>query len=215
MQNDNPEQKDPNYYQCLKAWMLPLIQNGPNVVLDMGCATGNMGKKLLEIGKAKEVIGMELFEAAALEASKHYKKVHVGDVEMMTLDYEAYFDYVICGDILEHLKDPYTVVKRACRWLKPGGSILVCLPNVRNYRVLKALVFRGEWEYVSAGIMDRTHLRFFTKSSLRCMVEEAGFEVYHQHMVIEGSKKNFFNRATFGLVDEFLAAQSFCCGRKV
>ena len=195
--------------------MLPLIEAGPNVVLDMGCATGNMGRKLLEIGKAKEVIGMELFETAATEAAKFYKKVHVGDVEAMTLDYEAYFDYVICGDILEHPKDPYSVVKRVYRWLKPGGSVLICLPNVRNYHVVKALVFRGKWEYVSAGIMDRTHLRFFTKSSLRGMVEEAGFQVYHEHMVVEGPRKTLFNRATLGLFDEFLAAQSFCCGRKL
>ena len=143
-----------------------------------------------------------------------YKKVHVGDLEEMRLDYHESFDYVICGDILEHLKDPYRVVRQLVIWLKPGGSLFVCVPNVRHYHVLADLVFRGKWEYVSAGVMDRTHLRFFTASSCRQMLSDAGLEVYHEQMIIEGPKKTFFNRATCGLFSEFLGAQTFCCGRK-
>lgn len=128
--------------------------------LDMGCASGRMGEKLLETGKAIEMVGLECFEGAAAEAAKTYK-VHVGDVKMV-FNYESCFDYVICGDILEHLKDPYDIVRQVFRWLKPGGSILVCVPNVRNFRVLNDLVFHGKWEYLSAGILDKTHMRFFT-----------------------------------------------------
>jgi 2-polyprenyl-3-methyl-5-hydroxy-6-metoxy-1,4-benzoquinol methylase len=206
--------KDSDYYTMFKWWMLPHIQDGPNVILDLGCASGIMGRKLLEAGKAREMVGAEIFPAAAAEAEKTYRKVYVGDVEEMELDYKNYFDYVICGDVLEHLKDPYKVMQRIYKWLKPGGKLLVCLPNVRNYHVVRDLVFHGRWEYVAAGVMDKTHLRFFTLSSCRSMVEEAGFKVCHEQTIVEGPKKGFFNRVTFGRFDEFLAAQIFCVGEK-
>lgn len=214
MQNTAFLQKDSHYYVRLKAWMLPLIQDGPNSIMDMGCASGRMGEKLLDVGKAKEVFGVEIFESAAEEASRIYQKVFVGDIEAMDLDFKEAFDYVICGDILEHLKDPYQVVRRIYRWLKPGGCLLVCVPNVRSHRVVRDLVFKGKWEYVDAGIMDKTHMRFFTRSSCRAMIAEAGFKVYHEQMIISGPKKNGFDRMTFRLFEEFLADQLFCCGRK-
>lgn len=214
MQNVAFQQKDSHYYTRLKWWMLPLINGGPNVVMDLGCASGRMGEKLLEAGKAKQVFGVELFDGAAQEAARVYTKVHIGDAEELELDYRECFDYVICGDILEHLKDPYAVVRKIHTWLKPGGSIFVCVPNVRNYHVLKALVFRGKWEYVSAGIMDKTHLRFFTRSSCRQLLIDGGFRVYHEQMIVSGTKKTLFNRLTFGFFSEFLAEQTFCCGRK-
>lgn len=214
MQNAAFQDKDSEYYTRDKAWMLPLIKEGPNRVLDLGCASGRVGQKLLETGRAKELIGAEIFASAAAEAAKIYNKVYVGDVEESELPYVDHFDYVICGDILEHLKDPYTVVRRISTMLKPGGSLLVCVPNVRNFRVLKNLIFRGQWEYVSSGILDRTHLRFFTRRSCRRMLEEAGLRVYHEEMIVYGPRKKLVNRATLGLFREFLATQVFCCGRK-
>jgi len=214
MQNTAFQDKDSEYYTRDKAWMLPLIKAGPNTILDLGCASGRVGQKLLNTGRATELIGAEIFPAAAEEAAKIYNKVYIGDVEAMAFDYENHFDYVICGDILEHLKDPYTMVRRISSMLKPGGSLLVCVPNVRNFRVLKNLLLHGEWEYVSSGILDSTHLRFFTRRSCRRMLEEAGLQVYHEQMILYGPKKNLFDRATFGGFKEFLATQVFCCGRK-
>jgi 2-polyprenyl-3-methyl-5-hydroxy-6-metoxy-1,4-benzoquinol methylase len=214
MQNTAFLKEDDDYYNMFKWWMLPYIQDGPNAVLDLGCASGVMGRVLLEKGKAKEVVGAEIFPAAAAEAQKTYQKVYVGDVEEMDLAYENYFDYVICGDVLEHLKDPYKVLQRIFKWLKPGGKVLVCLPNVRHYHVVRNLVFRGKWDYVSAGVMDKTHLRFFTRDSCRNMIEQAGFIVCHEEMIIYGPKKGFCNNVTLGLFREFLASQMFCVGEK-
>jgi 2-polyprenyl-3-methyl-5-hydroxy-6-metoxy-1,4-benzoquinol methylase len=214
MLNTAFQEKDSHYYVRLKWWMLPLIKDGPNSIMDLGCASGVMGNKLLESGKAKEVYGVEIFEAAAAEASKTYKQVFTGDIETMDLDFKEKFDYVICGDILEHLKDPYTVTSRIYKWLKPGGSIFICVPNVRSHTVLRPLILHGKWEYVDAGIMDRTHMRFFTRSSCRAMIENAGFQTYHEEMIISGRKKNALDRVTFRLFEEFLGDQLFCCGRK-
>lgn len=214
MQNTAFLEKDAHYYVRFKHWMLPFIADGDNVIMDLGCASGIMGRKLLESGKASEVYGVEIFEEAASEAGSIYRKVHVGDIEEMHLEYNQDFDYIICGDILEHLKNPYEVMSRVFTWLKPGGKVLICLPNVRHYSVLTELIFKGQWKYADAGIMDKTHLRFFTRRSTMQMVEDAGFKVFHSSMVVEGPKKNFFNKLTFGLFDEFLASQSFCCAQK-
>ena len=214
MQNAAFQESDSEYYTRDKAWMLPLIKQGPNVVFDLGCASGRVGQKLVATGRAKELVGAEIFPPAAEEAARIYDKVYVGDVEGMTFDYDDYFDYVICGDILEHLKDPYQMVRKISKMLKPGGSLLVCVPNIRNFRVLKDLLQHGEWHYVSSGILDSTHLRFFTRRSCRRMLEEAGLHVYHEHMVVYGTKKTLLNRITFGLFKEFLATQVFCCGKK-
>ena len=82
--------------------MFHLFPDGPNKVLDLGCGSGRVGKVLLDSGKAAEVTGVEIFEPAAAEARKHYKTVHTGDIEEMTLDYRGDFDMVVCGDVLEH-----------------------------------------------------------------------------------------------------------------
>jgi 16S rRNA G1207 methylase RsmC len=86
-------------YTQEKGFLLHLIPEGPNVVLDVGCGSGYVGKKLLESNKAAEMVGIEIFDAAAREALKHYKAVHVGDIEDMYLAYHRYFDVVIwcCG----------------------------------------------------------------------------------------------------------------------
>jgi O-antigen biosynthesis protein len=214
MQNEAQQQTESEYYTRVKPWVLAVIREGPNAVLDLGCASGRLGRKLLEQGKAKVLVGAEIFPAAAQEAAQAYDKVFTGDIEETELDYTEYFDYVVCGDILEHLKDPYKMVGKIHTWLKPGGSILACLPNVRNYRVVGDLVLRGRWEYESSGILDRTHLRFFTRASCRELLEGASLEIFHEQLIISGPKKNLFNRLTFGLFGEFLATQVFCCARK-
>jgi 2-polyprenyl-3-methyl-5-hydroxy-6-metoxy-1,4-benzoquinol methylase len=214
MQNTAFQQKDADYYTRFKWWMLPLIKDGSNVVMDLGCACGLMGRRLREAVKVGEVVGAEIFPAAAAEVKKTCKEVHVGDVEELTPDYENLFEYVICGDVLEHLKEPYHTLQKIYKWSKPGGKVLVCLPNVRNYRLLADLVFGGKWDYVFAGVLDKTHLRFFTRSSCRRMVEEADFKILHEQMIVSGPKKEFFNKVTFGLFNEFLAEQIFHVGEK-
>ncbi len=207
------EAADP-YYNRDKQFLFHLIPDGPNVILDCGCASGRMGKKLLDIKKAAEVIGFEIFEPAAKEAMQVYKRVHVGDIEEMDLEYKEYFDVVICGDVLEHLKEPRKVVERLRLMLKPGGLIICCLPNVRHCRVLKNLLIRGDWRYEQEGIMDQTHLRFFTTKSFRRLLTEASFAVEYQGMQIYDARHRFIDRMTFGLFREFFGFQMIFSARK-
>lgn len=195
------------YYNRERPSIVGLVRAAPNVVLDLGCGAGAVGGRLLRDGKASTVVGVELFASAAQEAARHYSKVHTGDIEEMTLPYAAHFDYVLCGDILEDLKDPYGVVKRIHGWLKDDGRLICSVPNVRHWKVLADLAFRGAWDYQDAGVMDRTHLRFFTRRSCVNMLRDAGFEVEQRRMLIWGRRYLLLNTVTLGLFAEFLGSQ--------
>jgi SAM-dependent methyltransferase len=214
MKNANFLDPKSHYYTRVKVQMFPLIQTGPNVVMDVGCGAGHMGAALLSCGKATRLIGIELFRPAAVEAKKTYEDVHIGDIEELKVEWQNYFDYVICGDILEHLRDPKAVVARLFDWLKPGGHILVCVPNIRNYNILLDLFLYGSWEYQPAGILDQTHLRFFTKSSCRKLLTEVGFGVDFEGGIVGGRKVRLFDTVTLGVFKDFLATQLICRGTK-
>jgi 2-polyprenyl-3-methyl-5-hydroxy-6-metoxy-1,4-benzoquinol methylase len=214
VKNPSQNSKADVYYNRDRPSIQALVKKGPNRILDLGCGSGAVGKRLLEQGKASELVGCELFEDAAAEAARSYHKVFTGDIEVLDLPYENYFDYVICGDILEHLKDPYSVVRRINGWLKQDGQFICSVPNVRYWPVLANLIFRGAWEYQAAGVMDRTHLRFFTRRSSFAMLHDAGFEVIQNRMLIFGRKYQLLNRVTFGLFDEFLGSQTVTLAKK-
>jgi len=162
------------------------------------------------------MVGIEIFEAAATEARSHYKTVHVGDVEELDLAYRRHFDVVICGDVLEHLKEPFKVLEVIHRCLKDDGLIVCCVPNVRYWRVWMNLALRGNWDYTAEGIMDQTHLRFFTTRSFKKLLTTASFAVLdHEMRIARGPKQRGFNRLTGGIFEEFLGIQMIMTARKV
>lgn len=145
-------------------------------VLDVGCWDGYIGKRLA--GKGCSVVGIELDAAAAAAAERFYDRVIVADVESLEgLDYpEGHFDVIIFGDVLEHLKDPSYVLKMFHRYLSGDGFILCTLPNVAHF-YNRLMLLLGRWDYQDYGIMDRTHLRFFTVSTAQQLVRDAGFRI--------------------------------------
>jgi 2-polyprenyl-3-methyl-5-hydroxy-6-metoxy-1,4-benzoquinol methylase len=135
------------------------------------------GKELKERG-FEEVVGIELIEEIAKQGEPYYDRMFIGDVEKMELPYEkGHFDCILYPDVLEHLINPWEVLKEHNALVKKGGIIVCSIPNIRHYRVIKRLAFKGEWEYKEDGIMDKTHLRFFTLQSIRKMLIGSGFEV--------------------------------------
>jgi O-antigen biosynthesis protein len=207
MENPAFINKDDQYYNLEKTRIAALIRPGPNTIMDLGCATGRLGRRLRENHKANYLVGVEIFPEAAKEASKVYDAMHSGDIEFLDLDYKEFFDYVICGDILEHLRDPWKTIERIRRWLKKEGVLICSLPNVRYWSVLRDLIFFGDWHYEDAGILDKTHLRFFTKRTLLKALKDAQFDIIECRMIIHGPKKNIMNRLTLGLGEEFLGSQ--------
>lgn len=145
-------------------------------VLDVGCAEGANADALRAAG-AKRIAGVELDEQFAQVARSRYDEVITGSVEEKLPWAPGSFDTVLCYDVLEHLRDPWSVLARLHELLRPGGRVHVALPNARHTAVWLPLVFRGRFRYAPAGLLDVTHLRFFARRDAEDLVRGAGFEV--------------------------------------
>jgi GT2 family glycosyltransferase/tetratricopeptide (TPR) repeat protein/2-polyprenyl-3-methyl-5-hydroxy-6-metoxy-1,4-benzoquinol methylase/glycosyltransferase involved in cell wall biosynthesis len=165
---------DPAYFEFARPELLACVPPTARDVLDVGCGAGLLGKALKE-RQAARVTGVELDEGAARRARRHLDEVLVGDVEGRFLPFDdASFDCVVCGDVLEHLRDPLAFLRRLRSWLRPGGTLVASLPNVRHHSVVRPLL-AGHWTYEAAGLLDRTHLRFFTRREVEKLLFRAGF----------------------------------------
>jgi methionine biosynthesis protein MetW len=153
-----------------------LIGSGKRV-LDVGCSTGYFAAALAARGN--EVLGVEYDEASAEAARSRGIEVLVADLETTDLAAhfgEASFDVVVYADVLEHLRDPLPVLRATHRLLRPGGFVVVSLPNVAHGDIRMALL-EGRFDYTDTGILDTTHTRFFTRRTLTRLIHEAGFAV--------------------------------------
>jgi 2-polyprenyl-3-methyl-5-hydroxy-6-metoxy-1,4-benzoquinol methylase len=167
------------YYFSVRHDLISFIPSEAKKVLEVGCAGGMTGKALREKG-FQEVVGVEFIEDIAKQGMPYYDRLFIGDVEKMELPYEkGYFDCILYPDVLEHLRDPWKIMKGHSALIRKGGTIICSIPNIRHYRVIKKLLFKGRWEYQDDGIMDKTHLRFFTISSIKEMLIDSGYEVTH------------------------------------
>jgi GT2 family glycosyltransferase/2-polyprenyl-3-methyl-5-hydroxy-6-metoxy-1,4-benzoquinol methylase len=145
-------------------------------ILDVGCAGGRLGRRL-KAGTEREVVGIEVDPAAAAEARRHLDEVWPLDLDAVERLPAGGFDCVICADVLEHLRDPERALRLLRRALAPGGRLLASIPNVRHASVLLPLLVDGRFTYRDEGILDRTHLRFFTLQEILALLGRAGFAV--------------------------------------
>lgn len=145
-------------------------------VLDVGCACGTNLMWLKYHNPGARLQGIELNEKSAAIA-KWFAKVEAADVEQLEReDWNESFDYIILADIVEHLRDPWEFLKRMRNFLKQDGRVIVSIPNVCHVSNLWDML-HGDWEYGEAGILDSTHLRFFTKKSFSKCLEQAGLRI--------------------------------------
>jgi 2-polyprenyl-3-methyl-5-hydroxy-6-metoxy-1,4-benzoquinol methylase len=156
--------------------VLALVPNDAVVVLDCGCGEGWLGRRLRDRGC--RVTGIEREPHAAAVAACHLDRVLCGTLETFLPALETgSFDCVVCADVLEHLADPWAAVLEAHRLMRPGGALICSAPNIRHLGVLVDLVVRGRWSYAGSGVLDRTHLRFFTRQTLLELLTDAGFRI--------------------------------------
>jgi 2-polyprenyl-3-methyl-5-hydroxy-6-metoxy-1,4-benzoquinol methylase len=152
-----------------------LVPPSARRVLDLGCASGAVGAGLKQRGDV-EVVGVEIDPALAREAERRLDRVVVGSAADLAGDLGR-FDAIVAADVLEHLADPWEALRRAVELLEPGGTAVVSLPNVRFFETFWQLGVRGRWPRRDQGVFDRTHLRWFTMSDARQLLEQAGLEV--------------------------------------
>lgn len=164
------------YYGLDRPEMLELVPTGTTSLLDVGCGEGAFLDACRRHRPDLRVSGIEAVARPAHRARERGLDVTIGSFPA-DLPPSERFDCIVFNDVLEHLVDPWAALVVARQRLGDDGCIVASIPNIRNLETLVALVRRGRWDYVDAGVLDRTHLRFFTRSSILALFEGAGYEV--------------------------------------
>lgn len=218
-------EKPAHYFRDPRWALVRWVREGQHRVLDVGCGEGRTAAALKAAGKAVEVVGVEKHPAIAKLAADGVDRVICADVEETSLPLEpGYFSYILLGDILEHLRNPWAVLKHLSPCLCAGGRIIASIPNVRHWRVVGDLVLRGEWEYKGCGVLDDGHLRFFTRRSIDRLFESSGLVVERMTPEFRGllpSERSLLRRVTLavdrmtlGLFEGFLTLRYIVEARK-
>ncbi len=211
-----------DYYCYARDEVFAVVPQNACRVLDIGCGAGVLGARVRERNKA-EVIGIERNEKAASQARRSLDKVLLADVE--AIDFAKVFgtrmfDCVIVADVIEHLNNPWLLLSQIHKVLTDDGVLVVSVPNIRHWRIARALIFRGRWDYEDQGILDRTHLRFFTRATLHDALSHAGFSIMSSSLLQAPWDRNrpfqkLGWRLMRGKARELLAYQLLVCAQKI
>lgn len=207
--------KPRDYFAGVRGDIVASLPTNPAArVLEIGCGDGGTGALAKAQGKCVCYVGVEREPGAASIARNVLDQVIEGDVEALDLaQLGGRFDAVILSEVLEHLVDPWALVARLRKVMRPGATIHASSPNIAHYRIIRALL-RGRFDYADSGTMDRTHLRWFTPQSYRSMFEEAGFETSSvTALTPPGWKARLAHRLTFGRLAHLTMTQIAYQGR--
>ena len=214
--------KNGRYHHGSRPEMAEFLPSRYQKVLEIGCGEGGFAGSL---DQRCEVWGVEMHASSAGIADQRLHRVLVGSYDAVQHDLpENYFDLVICNDVIEHMPDHDASFNSISTKLQDGGYLVASIPNMRYYYCLRELLLRKEWVYRDQGIMDRTHLRFFTERSIRRTLSDHGFSVEMLGGInrLRGAKRvlraMFFVILTFGYYTDILFQQfgfRAICHRKV
>jgi 2-polyprenyl-3-methyl-5-hydroxy-6-metoxy-1,4-benzoquinol methylase len=146
----------------------------PGRVLDVGCSRGAFGLELKRLQPSRSVYGIEPTAAVSF-ARQRLDAVVQGLFPDDVPAAWGRFEVLCFNDVLEHMVDPWTVLANCKSFITPGGCVVASIPNVRYINVVVDLALRGEWKYEPTGVLDQTHLRFFTRASIVDLFQGAGF----------------------------------------
>jgi 2-polyprenyl-3-methyl-5-hydroxy-6-metoxy-1,4-benzoquinol methylase len=214
MQEEIYEAKDIKYFQNIRYDIVSLVPESSKRILEVGCGTGETGYILKQKLNA-EVIGIELFTDAAKIASNRLDRVIIGNIETLEFDFkQEYFDCIIFPDVLEHCINPWKVLESLKQYLKPNGITILSIPNLRYLKPLLKIIF-NKFEYEKDGVLDKTHLRFFTLFTIKKMLNYTGLDI----IKIKRKKGQnwvyyLFNIFTLGLLTDFTTYQYLIIAKK-
>jgi SAM-dependent methyltransferase len=165
-------------YSKRRMEIAPLLPSNIDTILEIGCGAGETMSWLRSLRPVGYAAAVELSAEAGATARSVFDDVEISDIASARMAFDTdRFDLILALDVLEHLTDPDRALQALRDRLKPTGVIIVSLPNVAHYAVSMPLLFRGRWDYADEGLLDRTHLRFFTKRTALRMVEDNGLVV--------------------------------------
>ncbi len=197
--------KNPEYYGHPRREMAAFVPHDAKVMLDIGCGAGAFAAGLKENGRQLEIWGVEMCPEAAKLAAEVMDEILVGDWASVLPELPlGRFDCIVLNDVLEHVEHPDEVLRRIKPLLSDGGRVVASIPNVRYFFNVMDLVVHGRWDYTDEGILDRTHLRFFTRSSMKKIFQDSGYSVESMDGINPTGSLKFklMNWLTFGQLSD-------------
>ena len=170
-----------NYFDHIRTDLLSMIQTPPTKALEIGCSMGGTLEGLKVLYPQIHTIGIESHLPSAKIAAQKVDYLFATPFEQ--IDFAAHadifynIDLVILGDVLEHIYNPWQLLEKLHSFLAPHAQLLVSIPNIRNLSILQNLLLNGEFPYAKSGILDITHIRFFTLKQIEAMFAETGYKV--------------------------------------
>ncbi len=205
-----------SYYALARPEIASVVPAGIKTILDIGTGEGYF-LKLVKEQKGCETWGIEVNTIAVEMAKTHVNHIIPGKVEdVLHLIPDDYFDCITFNDVLEHMVAPHDVLTMMKPKLSKNGIIIASIPNVRYIFNLYELLVKKDWDYKDAGILDSTHLRFFTQKSMKSMIERAGYKLESQtgSNEITSWKFRLFNLVTLGIFSDSRFLQFICIAEK-
>lgn len=175
---NNYKKKPNNYFNEYRDDLISYFPKNAKSVLDVGCSSGEFGHKLKNKYKDVFICGIEPNEEAAKSAKKKLDHVICSTFDDGVKEFEnKIFDCICFNDVLEHLLNPSDVLQKCKSLLNPNGVIMASIPNVLFFPVMYNLIYREDWKYEKSGVLDDTHLKFFTPKSMVRLFETNGYRI--------------------------------------
>jgi 2-polyprenyl-3-methyl-5-hydroxy-6-metoxy-1,4-benzoquinol methylase len=203
------------YYTQSRPEIIAFVPINTKTILDIGCGQGSF-LMLIKEKIGAETWGVEMVKEMAEYAKKKADYVFVGQIEKIFSSIpDGYFDCICFNDVLEHLIEPTEVLKMMRQKLSENGIIIASIPNVRYFLNIRNLLIYKDWEYTNSGILDATHLRFFTQKSMKRMFENAGYKLILQKGInkILSWKFKLVYLLTLGILNDMKYLQFVCIAK--
>ncbi|HWA33719.1 MAG TPA: methyltransferase domain-containing protein [Cyclobacteriaceae bacterium] len=207
------QDKEASYFSNTRLDLISVLPEGKiERLLEVGAGSGDTLVEIKRRGLANHVTGFELMKLPGTNQQNTAidNFVH-GDLEKINDELAgSLYDVIICGDVLEHLTDPWAILEKLKRLLRPGGTFIISCPNVRHYSMFVAIFLKGSFAYTDFGILDKTHLRFFCKKDLLNMVTASGLKSQTAISTLKFYPKSItyvINMLTFRIFEQFLSKQ--------